>query len=72
MCGSTDQAAHYHILGPKLEASSVSRHLAGLRVEVGFLLVFITAKTPFSFDLPTSIFSIGIFYVACTESYVNK
>jgi hypothetical protein len=27
MCDSPDQAAHYHILGPKLRASSLTRHL---------------------------------------------
>jgi hypothetical protein len=29
-----DHAAHYHTLGPKLEASFLTRHLAGLGVKV--------------------------------------
>jgi hypothetical protein len=29
VCDSPDQAAHYHALGPKLGASSLTRHLAG-------------------------------------------
>jgi hypothetical protein len=33
VCDSPDQAAHYHTLGPKLGASSVSRHLTGLGVK---------------------------------------
>jgi hypothetical protein len=28
-CDSPDQAAHYHTLGPKLGASSLTQHLAG-------------------------------------------
>jgi hypothetical protein len=32
MCGSLDQAAHYHTLHSKLGASSLTWHLAGLRV----------------------------------------
>jgi hypothetical protein len=31
---SPDQAAHYHTLGPKLVASSLTRHLAGLGVKI--------------------------------------
>jgi hypothetical protein len=33
MCNSPDQAAHYHTLGPKLGASSVTWHFVGLRVK---------------------------------------
>jgi hypothetical protein len=29
MCDSSDQAAHYHTLGPKLGASSLTWHVAG-------------------------------------------
>jgi hypothetical protein len=29
VCDSCDQAPHYHTLGPKLGASSLTRHLAG-------------------------------------------
>jgi hypothetical protein len=29
VCDSSDQAAHYHALGPKLGASSLTRNLAG-------------------------------------------
>jgi hypothetical protein len=32
VCYSSDQAAHYHHLGPKLGASSLTRHLAGNRI----------------------------------------
>jgi hypothetical protein len=28
-CDSSDQVAHYHTLGPKLGASSLTQHLAG-------------------------------------------
>jgi hypothetical protein len=38
VCDIPDQAAHYHTLGPKVEAAYLSRHLAGLRVKV--FLVF--------------------------------
>jgi hypothetical protein len=34
MCGSPDKAAHYHTLGPKLGASCLKQHLAGLGVKV--------------------------------------
>jgi hypothetical protein len=34
VCNSPDQAAHYHTLGPKLGASSLTRHLAGLGLMV--------------------------------------
>jgi hypothetical protein len=30
VCNSPDQGAHYHTLGPKLGASSLTWHLAGL------------------------------------------
>lgn len=33
-CDIPDQAAHYHTLSPKLGASFLSLHLAGLRVKV--------------------------------------
>jgi hypothetical protein len=33
-CDSSDQAAHYHTLSPKLGASSLTWHLAGNRKEV--------------------------------------
>jgi hypothetical protein len=33
-CDSPDQATHYHTLGAKLGASSLTRHLAGLGVKV--------------------------------------
>jgi hypothetical protein len=31
MCGNPDQAAHCHTLSPKLGASYLTQHLAGLR-----------------------------------------
>jgi hypothetical protein len=34
VCDSPEQAAHYHIRGPKLGASSLTRHLAGLGAKV--------------------------------------
>jgi hypothetical protein len=34
VCDSPDQAAYYHILGSKLEDSSLARHLAGLGVKI--------------------------------------
>jgi hypothetical protein len=34
VCDSLDQTAHYHTLGPKLGASSLTGHLAGLGVKV--------------------------------------
>jgi hypothetical protein len=34
VCDSPDQAEHYHTLGPKLRASSLTRHLPGLEVKV--------------------------------------
>jgi hypothetical protein len=34
VCDSPDQAAHYHTLGPKLGAASLTRHLAGLGVKL--------------------------------------
>jgi hypothetical protein len=30
VCDSSDQTAHYHALGPKLRASSLTRYLAGM------------------------------------------
>jgi hypothetical protein len=37
MWDSTDQAAHYHDLGPKLGALSLTRNLAGLGIKVVFI-----------------------------------
>jgi hypothetical protein len=36
VCDSPNQAAHYHTLGPKLEAPSLTRHLACLGAKVVF------------------------------------
>jgi hypothetical protein len=33
VCDSSDQAAHYHTLDPKFEASPLTRHLVGLGVK---------------------------------------
>jgi hypothetical protein len=40
VCDSSDQAAHYHTVGPKLGASSLTRHLDdfGVQIQVYFLI----------------------------------
>jgi hypothetical protein len=40
VCDSSDQAAYYHTLGPKLEDSYLTRHLAGTE-ERSFYYLFI-------------------------------
>jgi hypothetical protein len=37
VCNSPDQAAHYHTCDPKLGASSLTQHLAGLGIKVFFM-----------------------------------
>jgi hypothetical protein len=37
VCDSPDQAAHYHTLGAKLGASSLTRHWAGLGAKVALV-----------------------------------
>jgi hypothetical protein len=39
VCDSPDQAAHYHTLGPKLGASSLTRHLAGIGPKDSFIYI---------------------------------
>jgi hypothetical protein len=34
VCDSSDQAAHYHTLGPKLGASALTRHFAGTEEKI--------------------------------------
>jgi hypothetical protein len=36
-----DEAAHYHTHGPKLRASSLTRHLAGLGVKISSFHVYV-------------------------------
>jgi len=36
VCDSSDQAAHYHALGPKLGTSSLARHFAGKQKHLCF------------------------------------
>jgi hypothetical protein len=50
VCDSPDQAAHYHTLGAKLGASSLTQHLAGLGVKVSssyFMSAYIGDETCF-------------------------
>jgi hypothetical protein len=49
VCGSSDQATHYHTLGLMLGASSLTRHLVGLGVKWYYL--FIWRKTETAFNL---------------------
>jgi hypothetical protein len=37
VCDSPDQAAHYYTVGPKLRASSLTRHVTGLEVKAVIL-----------------------------------
>jgi hypothetical protein len=41
---SPDQAAHYHIIGRKLGASSLTRHVAGLGVKASNIISVVTKK----------------------------
>jgi hypothetical protein len=47
VCDSPNQVAHYHTLSPKLGASSLNRHLAGLGVKVDS--IFITVDKRFRY-----------------------
>jgi hypothetical protein len=47
VCDSLDQVAHYHTLGPKLQASSLTWHMAVLRVSVVLLQVYTCYFKPF-------------------------
>jgi hypothetical protein len=49
VCDSPDQAAYHHTLGAKLGASSLTRHLAGLRVKV-VLVLFLFSLLPLKKD----------------------
>jgi hypothetical protein len=39
VCDNADQAVHYHALGRKLGASSLTRHLAGLEEEIFYFIL---------------------------------
>jgi hypothetical protein len=46
VCSRPDQAAHYHTLGPKLRASSLTWHLDDLEVKVVLFLLFMQFLFP--------------------------
>jgi hypothetical protein len=71
VCDSPDQAAHYHTLGPKLSASSVTRHLAGVEVKAVFLSTPLLLK-PAMLGLSYMILSqLNPFLILTTKFHFN-
>jgi hypothetical protein len=54
VCDSTDQTAHYHALGSKLRALSVTRHLTGTEESIIIIIIIIISCHRFSFFPGTS------------------